>query len=90
MTELLAIFAALATLNLVGTAALALYVLRQREQVRHCIAIVTTLLKAYEAETGTKVAVEPGLLGEPLDVVADEGSDIFSRVPQAEPWGVVK
>lgn len=91
MTDALALFALvglLATVNLAGTVMLALYVSRQREQVKHCIQIVTTLLKAYEAETGTKVAVDPALLGEPLDVVAEDGSDVFSQIPKVTPWGV--
>ena len=85
---LLAILGILAVMNAVGLVAVALYVNRQREQVRHCIQIITTLLKAYESETGTKVAVDHGLLGEPLDVVADEDSDVFSKIPDAAPWGV--
>ena len=88
MTEIAAILGLLATMNLLTTGLLALIVWRQREQIRHCIQIVTTLLKAYEAETGTRVDVDKNLLGEPLDVVADEGSDAFSRVPDAQPWGV--
>lgn len=88
MTDALAILGMLAVLNAVGLATLALYVNRQREQVKQCIAIVTTLLKAYESETGTRVAVDPGLLGEPLDVVAEDGSDVVSQIPEAKPWGV--
>jgi len=88
MTEVVAILGLLSTVNLVTTGLLALICWRQREQIRHCIQIVTTLLKAYEKETGTRVDVQPHLLGEPLDVVADEGSDVFSRVPEAQPWSV--
>ena len=87
MTDLLAIVGLLATVNLVATVMLALYVSRQREQTRHCIQIATTLVKAYEAETGTKVAIDPVLLGEPLDVVVD-GEDEVSRIPDVKPWGV--
>ena len=88
MTDLLALVGLLATVNLAATVMLALYVSRQREQVKHCIQIATTLVKAYEAETGTKVAVDPALLGEPLDVVVD-GDDEASRIPDVKPWGVV-
>ena len=88
MTDLLALVGLLATVNLAATVMLALYVSRQREQVKHCIQIATTLVKAYEAETGTKVAVDPALLGEPLDVVAAEGEDLVSQIPDVKPWGV--
>src|SRR3990167_682849 len=50
MTEIAAILGLLATMTLLTTGLLALIVWRQREQIRHCIQIVTTLLKAYEAE----------------------------------------
>lgn len=88
MTDALALLGMLAVLNAVGLGVVALYVYRMREQTRHCIQIVTTLLRAYEAETGTRVAVDPNLLGEPLDVVAEDGTDEWSKLPPAEPWEV--
>ena len=88
MTSVVAILGLLCAVNAVALLAVGLYVYRQRIQVQHCIQIVTTLLKAYEADTGTKVAVDHALLGEPLDVVADEDSDVFSKIPEATPWEV--
>ena len=88
MTDLVAILGLLATVNLAATVALVLYISRHREQTKHCLQVVTTLLRAYEAETGTKVAVDPGLLGEPLDVMAAEDDEV-SQVPAVRPWGVL-
>ena len=88
MTDLVAILGLLASVNLVTTVALTLYLLRLREQTTHMKDLVTTLIREYEQTTGNRVAVDTRLLGEPQDVVADEGSDVFSHLPEARPWGV--
>ena len=88
MTDALAVFGVIATVNLVGGIALALYLLRMKEQVRHLKDLVTTIVREYEATTGHRVAVDTALLGEPQDVVAEDGSDVFSRVQEAKPWVV--
>ncbi len=85
---LLALFGFLVIAEGVALGVLAVHLLRLREQVRHLIEITRTLLKAYEAATGTRVAVDRPLLGEPADVVAPEGEDLVSRVPEARPWEV--
>ena len=85
---LLALIGLLVVAEGVGLLAVVLYVLRLREQVAHLIALTRTLLKHYEAETGTRVAVDQPLLGEPADVVAEEGADVFSQIPEARPWQV--
>lgn len=88
MTDAIAIIGLLATVNLVTTAALALYIARLREQTSHLKDLVTTLVREYEAKTGTRVAVDTALLGEPVDVVAEDGSDVFSHIHDARPWVV--
>ena len=85
---LLALFGFLVVAEGVGLLALTLHVLRRREQVVHLISLTRTLLKEYEGATGTRLAVDRPLLGEPADVVAEEGADVFSQIPEARPWGV--
>lgn len=87
MTETIAVLGLLISVEAVALVALALAVNRQREQTKHAIQIVTTLLKAYEADTGQKVVVDHALLGDPLDVVTED-EDLFSKIPDAKPWGV--
>ena len=88
MTETVAIIGLLVVTEGVGLVAVVLYVLRLREQVAHLIALTRTLLKEYEAATGSRLAVDQPLLGEPADVIADDGGDVFSKIPEAKPWGV--
>ena len=85
---LLALVGLLVVAEGVALLGITLYVLRLREQVAHLIALTRTLLKEYEAATGSRLAVDQPLLGEPADVVAEEGADVFSQIPEARPWGV--
>ena len=85
---LVALIGLLAVAEGVGLLGITLYVLRLREQVVHLIALTRTLLKEYEAATGSRLAVDQPLLGEPADVVAEEGADVFSQIPEARPWQV--
>lgn len=85
---LLALFGFLVVAEGVALLVLALHVARLREQVRHLIDLTRTLLKEYEAATGTRLAVDRPLLGEPADVVAEDGGDLFSQIPDARPWEI--
>jgi hypothetical protein len=49
-----------------------------------------TLAREREAETGTRIDIDRDLiLGEAPDIVADEGEDLWSRIPPRSPWGVL-
>lgn len=88
---LLALIGLLVVVEGTGLLVLGLLLYQHTERVRHLSRVVLTLTQEHEATQGTRIAVDRGLLlGEPEDVVAADGEDLWSKVPDPRPWRVVE
>ena len=87
-SALLALIGLLAVMALLGVLVVGLVAYRQQEQIRHLGAAMRTLTREWKGATGQGIQLDPGLLGEPADVVAPD-DDRWSKVPAAvAPWKV--
>lgn len=89
MDSLLAFLGLLVTAELVGLLVMGLILHRQQEQMRHLSAAMRTLTREWKGATGQSIQLDPGLLGEPPDVLAPDDGDPWSKAPSAvAPWKV--